>query len=85
MNQPLKNPGVAALLSVFFPGVGQIYNGEVMKGFAFMVAIGFSVLATTILIGFLFLPIVFVLCVSDAYKTAEKYNNQIINDAKKEA
>ena len=30
--QPLKNPGIAAVLSFFWPGVGQIYNGQMTKG-----------------------------------------------------
>ncbi len=31
---PQRNPGVAAVLSFFWPGVGQIYNGELGKGLA---------------------------------------------------
>lgn len=34
MNQ--KNPGVAAVLSLIFSGVGQIYNGQIKKGLIFM-------------------------------------------------
>ena len=32
----LKNPGVAAVLSFFIPGLGQIYNGEIIPGFCFL-------------------------------------------------
>jgi TM2 domain-containing membrane protein YozV len=32
-----KNPGLAVLLSVFWCGLGQIYNGEIRKGVALMV------------------------------------------------
>lgn len=28
----LRNPGIAAVLSFFWTGVGQIYNGEIVKG-----------------------------------------------------
>ena len=28
----MKNPGTAAVLSFFIPGVGQIYNGEFLRG-----------------------------------------------------
>jgi hypothetical protein len=28
----MRNPGVAAILSFFWPGLGQIYNGELGKG-----------------------------------------------------
>ncbi len=40
------NPGVAALLSFFFPGLGQMYKGQVLKGFAwmFIVLFGYSCL-----------------------------------------
>lgn len=27
-----RNPGVAAVLSVIIPGVGQIYNGDILRG-----------------------------------------------------
>ncbi len=33
-----RNPGYAAVFSVFVPGLGQVYNGEVLKGLAMMVA-----------------------------------------------
>jgi TM2 domain-containing membrane protein YozV len=32
-----KNPGLALLLSFFWCGLGQIYNGEIPKGVALMV------------------------------------------------
>lgn len=32
MEQNLKNPGVAAVLSFVFNGLGQLYNGQIKKG-----------------------------------------------------
>ena len=32
-----KSPGVAAVLSFFWAGLGQIYNGEIGKGILFMI------------------------------------------------
>jgi hypothetical protein len=32
-----KNPGLAALLSFFYTGLGQIYNGQIGKGIIFAV------------------------------------------------
>ena len=31
MSNPQKNPGLAAVASFFFAGLGQIYNGEITK------------------------------------------------------
>ncbi|MGQ0508055.1 MAG: DUF5683 domain-containing protein, partial [Myxococcaceae bacterium] len=28
----MSKPGIAAVLSFFIPGVGQIYNGEIWRG-----------------------------------------------------
>ena len=36
--QEKKSPGVAAMLSFFGPGLGQLYNGELMKGLAMLLA-----------------------------------------------
>ena len=33
---PTFNPGTAAVLSLFFPGVGQMYRGQVLAGFLWM-------------------------------------------------
>jgi hypothetical protein len=37
------NPGVAAVLSFFWPGLGQMYKGQVLNGFCwmFLVALGY--------------------------------------------
>ncbi|WP_394838516.1 hypothetical protein LVJ94_16570 [Pendulispora rubella] len=31
------NPGLAAVLSFFFPGVGQIYNGKFLRGIFWLI------------------------------------------------
>lgn len=33
-----RSPSAAALLSLFFPGAGQLYNGQVTKGLGFFIA-----------------------------------------------
>ena len=33
----MKNPGAAAVLSFFVPGVGQIYNGEFLRGLFWLI------------------------------------------------
>ncbi len=33
----MRNPGVAAVLSVIIPGVGQIYNGDILRGIFWLI------------------------------------------------
>ena len=33
----MKNPGLAAVLSVLIPGVGQIYNGDFLRGIFWLI------------------------------------------------
>ena len=33
----LHNPGVAAVLSLLIPGVGQIYNGDFLRGIFWLI------------------------------------------------
>ena len=35
-DQP-RNPGIAAVLSLVVPGVGQIYNGEFLRGIFWLI------------------------------------------------
>jgi TM2 domain-containing membrane protein YozV len=42
--QSTWNPGTAAVLSVFWPGMGQIYKGQVAVGFLWMFAVFFGYL-----------------------------------------
>ncbi len=37
MPPELKNPGLAAVLSLVVPGVGQIYNGEFLRGIFWLI------------------------------------------------
>ena len=69
-----KNPGLAAVLSFFFMGLGQIYNGDIGKGILFIILYVISILLWVVLIGFLTTPILWIYGVYDAYKTAEKIN-----------
>ncbi len=34
MSEEVKNPGLAAVLSFVFNGLGQLYNGQIIKGLA---------------------------------------------------
>ena len=58
MDKEAKNPGLAAVLSFVFNGLGQLYNGQILKGLTFIFLSSVSMLvlvAGSILIGFWFL------------------------------
>lgn len=69
-----KNPGLAAVFSFFFMGLGQIYNGQIVKGIVFIVAYGISWVLCLILIGFITTPILWFFGMYDAYSQAQKIN-----------
>lgn len=78
---PKKSAGLAAILSLFIPGLGQIYNGQIVKGIIILfVDIILTITAfvlTAILIGIvLWLPvfIISLYAMWDAYETAKKIN-----------
>jgi TM2 domain-containing membrane protein YozV len=64
-----RSPGVAAILSFFIPGLGQIYNGQLTDGIGAMVCIGiflvmipvFHVWAILLLLAF------WIWCIRNAY------------------
>ena len=33
----MRDPGIAAVLSFFIPGVGQIYNGKIIRGIFWLI------------------------------------------------
>ena len=68
-----KNTIIAALLSFFFPGLGQVYNGDLKRGAMFLVGT-FVGLLLVILPGL----IVWVYQLYDAYSTSNKMNAGLI-------
>ncbi|ARK29004.1 hypothetical protein [Halalkalibacter krulwichiae] len=74
--QPLKNAGLAAVLSALWCGLGQIYNGQIGKGIAFMLIQFINALLMFILIGFITYPIMWIWGMIDAYRQAEEINRQ---------
>ena len=70
-----KSPGVAAILSFFWVGLGQIYNGELGKGLILMLFIWPAcLLSCFIFIGFILCPVVWIWGMFDAYSVANKAN-----------
>ena len=67
-----KSPGLAAILSFFIAGLGQIYNGQLGKGIAMIFG--------CIFLWFIFLGwIINIWSIIDAYQYAKKYNQVILS------
>lgn len=62
-----KNAGIAVILSILFPGSGQVYNGETGKGIGLLIGslIGYLIFVVPGLIVWLY-------GIYDAYTTAQK-------------
>jgi TM2 domain-containing membrane protein YozV len=72
----MKNPGVAAVLSFFYCGLGQIYNGQIFKGVLFIISYSISILLMYLLVGFITTPILWIWGMWDAHRSAEKINQK---------
>lgn len=86
----LKDPSDAAALAFLYPGIGQILNGQLLKGFALIGMASFTVIFALILAvvsGWKFLllllglPILWVYGVWDAYAYAKKYNEKVASSS----
>jgi TM2 domain-containing membrane protein YozV len=76
-----KSPFVAVLLSLIFPGLGQIYNGQINKAFAFFGSFVASIFATATIDPMpfaLFIPFVLLYGYVDAWKSATAINNRFL-------
>jgi TM2 domain-containing membrane protein YozV len=64
-----KSQGIAALLSFFFPGLGQVFDGNLTRGVIFLIGTFVGTL-------FFFVPglIVWIYQIYDAYSIAKKMN-----------
>ncbi|NMC13584.1 MAG: hypothetical protein GYA34_11975 [Chloroflexi bacterium] len=66
-----KDPGIAAVLSFFVTGLGQIYNGQIAKGLIFMLIQAINVLLIFALVGFITVPLFWIFGIWDAYRVAK--------------
>lgn len=71
---PGQNPGLAAVMSLAVPGLGQVYNGQIFKGLTIMLVQLFNILLTALFIGWLMLVPVWIWGVVDAHRTAKRIN-----------
>jgi TM2 domain-containing membrane protein YozV len=71
-----KSPVIAALLSII-PGLGQVYAGDLLRGFAIIAAMAISFCLMALLIGFFTFIGAWIFGIADAYKMVKKQNEKI--------
>ena len=72
-----KNPSVAVVLSCLWAGLGQLYNGQMGKGIAFIFIYGICLASIVLYIGYVTTPIVWIWGMVDAYSSANKINQRL--------
>lgn len=72
-----KNPAVATILSFFYMGLGQFYNGQIGKGVVFIILYGISLLLMYVIIGFVTTPILWIWGMIDANNSAKRINERL--------
>jgi TM2 domain-containing membrane protein YozV len=72
----MRSPILAAILSLILSGLGQIYNGQVLKGVIFIVVQLVNAALTAVLIGWILMPIVGLWAAIDAYLVAKRNNER---------
>jgi len=78
-----RNPGVAAVLSFFWCGLGQIYNGQILRGILLMFLYGLLIAVALAysrdfgVILFVFPFILWIIGMVDANNTAKRMNIQL--------
>lgn len=70
----MRNPILAAILSVIVAGLGQIYNGQIGKGVVFIILQIINGALTVVLIGWVLMPIVGLWATVDACLVAKRNN-----------
>ena len=73
----MRNLLLAAILSLILSGLGQIYNGQVLKGALFIVAQLINAALTTVLIGWVLMPIVGLWTVIRGYKIRPSWRSPV--------
>ena len=66
----VKNPGLAAVLSALIPGLGQIYNGDFLRGIFWLIVTPGLWIGSGGLLGWIF----HVIAAITAYRRARKKN-----------
>lgn len=84
-DQKEKNPSLAAFLAIF-PGMGAIYNGNIIKGITYMLIFTILIVLTdkaqdpdTVVFG-LMIAGFFIFQIIDSYNEATKINQNVLNE-----
>lgn len=64
---------LAAICNVFIPGLGQLVQGRIIPALIFFIAMAISWGLVIVLIGYLFVPIVYIWSIIDAAKYKPAY------------
>ena len=73
-----KNPGVAAVLSFLFLGLGQIYNGQLAKGLlTYLVGAILAITGSVLFVPWMLIPVLWLWAIYDAYDYAENFNKTL--------
>jgi len=72
-----KSEVLAAILSLLFTGLGQIYNGQIAKGIIYMIIGIICAALGVVLIGFILYPLFWIYNIFDAYRTAQNINRNL--------
>ncbi|MCM3380928.1 MULTISPECIES: DUF6677 family protein [Shouchella] len=71
----MKKAWLAGLLSFVFPGVGHLYLGRVTKGIVLIALYFVSLLLTSLIVGLLTLPLVWIYSIISSVYEARNYSN----------
>lgn len=70
-----KDPGMALVMSMVVPGLGQMYNGEMIKGFIILFfSVVFMVGAFAIILPIIICILIWLFGMFDAYNRAKEIN-----------
>lgn len=73
---PPKSPGVAAILSLVFCGLGHLYTGNPLAAVLWFLGAVVSVALMTVVLGFFTLPLVYIGAAIHAYSCAAAFNQR---------
>lgn len=71
------NPGTSAVLSFFIPGLGHIYNGQIIIGLLILLCFAGSVALCFVYIGLILAPVIWLYALFSSCGCAKKFNKEL--------